>query len=124
MSTRIPQLSGVSWKSERALLFTASGKHDTGFDDDFPLRLEFWEFRSQLALTPNYHDYYEVGFVFAGGAALEAGGNSYRLHTGDVYVIGSNEYHSFRVTSRVAARLAPIFFLPDFIYRPGVLSTG
>lgn len=46
------------------------GKHMPDFDPEFPMILNLQRFKIDYILTPNHHDYLEIGYIYDGKGIL------------------------------------------------------
>ena len=107
----------MRWLPDHALKFLPDGKHLVDFPPDFPLRIYYYNFYTHH-LTPNYHNYLEIGYIYEGQGIFHIRNKSFNIGKGDVVVIGSNEMHYLELSSN-RLKLMCIFFMPDLIYKAG-----
>ncbi len=109
----------LHWVDQKQLRFSAHAKHELAFDPSLPLTLTAFDFSKGVQLTPNYHDYLEVFYVYSGSGTFRAGNRRLVVETGDVVVIGSSAFHSVEAAVEQALKVVALYFLPELVYRPG-----
>jgi len=110
----------LRWLSRQTLKFLPNGKHLVDFPPDFPFRIYCYDFYTHPhRLTPNYHDYLEIIYVYEGQSILHVRNDSFNISKGDVAIIGSNEIHYTELPLNSRFKMMCIFFMPDLIYKAG-----
>ena len=107
----------MHWLSRQTLKFLPNGKHLVDFPLDFPLRICYYNFYIHR-LTPNYHDYLEIIYIYEGQGIFHICNESFTVSKGDVVIIGSNEMHHMELSSD-KLKMMCIYFMPDLVYRAG-----
>ena len=107
------------WVSSRTLQFTFQGKFELAFPRECPLLLHFLQFSLEHRLTPSYHDYPEIAYVFEGSGQFMVENKTYAVASGDLVIIGSQEFHLMRAGRRGPVKVISIHFLPELLHRPG-----
>lgn len=106
------------WRSSKTLQITKEGKHELEFPQEFPLNVDCYHFLLDHHLTPNYHDYLEITYVYEGSGLFQSGSEKYPLSKGDLLVVGNSELHWFETGTSEPLNMVAIFFLPELIYKP------
>ena len=110
----------MRWLSKQTLKFLPDGKHLVDFPPDFPLSICCYNFYTHThRLTPNYHDYLEIIYVYEGQSIFHIRNESFTVSKGDVAIIGSNEIHYSELPLNGRLKMMCIFFMPDLIYETG-----
>ncbi len=107
----------MRWLSDQALNLLPDGKHLVDFPLDFPLRIYYYNFYTHH-LTPNYHDYLEILYVYEGQGILHIRNDSFNISEGDVVIINGNEMHYLELSSN-RLKMMCVFFMPDLICKTG-----
>ena len=90
------------------------------FPPDFPLSICCYDFYTHThRLTPNYHDYLEIIYVYEGQSIFHVRDDFFNIGKGDVAIIGSNEIHYAELPSNSRFKMMCIFFMPDLICKAG-----
>lgn len=108
------------WDSSSSLHFNEEGKHIIAFDEDFPLIVKPLRLQYDHKLTPNYHDYLELTYVFGGKGSYHVRNKIYSVNTGDLLVVSAGELHTFTTNYDDPLKLLSLYFLPELFYRPGL----
>ena len=108
----------MHWLSDQSLIFSPTGRHVVNFQVDFPLRLFCYDLKSHH-LTPNYHDYLEICYIYDGQCVYHIRDESFAVHKGDVVLVSSNEMHGLELFSGFTVKLVCIFFMQELIFKPG-----
>lgn len=98
------------------------GKHTPDFDPEFPMILNLQRFKIDYILTPNHHDYLEVGYIFDGKGILTVENKKYIVKKDDIIILSNYELHTFSTTKNQSFYLIVIYFMPELIYKPGGLN--
>ena len=106
------------WRSSKTLQITKEGRHEVEFSKEFPLHVDCYHFFLDHHLTPNYHDYLEITYIYEGTGIFQTGNRKYELHAGDLLVMGNSELHWFETGSSEPLHMAAVFFMPELIYKP------
>lgn len=107
------------FRSGNALFINDQGRHEPVFSDEFPLAIDCYNFDRNFILTPNFHSYLELTYVYDGQGVFSTGRDDYPLEPGDLVVVGNAEIHRFEATT-TNLKLAALLFLPQLVYRPGI----
>jgi AraC-like DNA-binding protein len=98
------------------------GKHIPPFESDFPFIMNLQRFRNDYILTPNYHDYLEIGYIADGRGFLNVGNRKYAVKKDDLVVLGNFEVHTYTTGKNQSFDLIVMYFLPELIFSPGSLN--
>ncbi len=96
-----------------------SGKHIIDFDKVFPITSSQFSFKHDFILTPNYHDYLEIGYIVEGKGFLNINNKKCPINKDDIIIIGNHELHTWTKLKNEGFTILVIFFLPEFIYKAG-----
>jgi AraC-like DNA-binding protein len=107
------------WSPGRTLRFRADGQHQPQFSKDCPLLMQFYEFSYDYRLTPSYHDYLEISYIYEGKGNYIFENRVNPVHAGDAILAGSKEFHSVEGLPSQTLKAIAIFFLPELVYNPG-----
>jgi len=107
------------WISSRFLEFGPDSRNVQPFDPAFPLILSRFEFSCSHRVAPNYHDYFEIGYIYKGKCELFAGRKKTDLAPGDLFIIGSDQMHTIYAKAGERPRIITAFFMPQIICRLG-----
>lgn len=108
-----------NWQSSKNIVVSQEKKHHFTFDEDFPIKVTCTRFHIGHHLTPNFHDYFEIAYLYHGSARIRIEGNEYQLTQGDIALIGSDLMHTYEPCNGMPADFVWIAFLPNTIYVPG-----
>ncbi len=97
---------------------TRDGKHIYSFPQSFPLVIFSYSFPYYYSNVPNYHEYFEISYNCAGTGVYHVSNREYSFQDGDVAVIGSDELHYLRASTRSNLNLFSIFFRPELVCPP------
>lgn len=106
--------------SSAHLRFSADGKHEIAFSPDFPLTLDSFIFSAHYPLTPSYHNYLEICYVYEGNGIFTMEDQSVPVQKGDMFIVGPHRMHLLEALPRQKIKMLVAFFLPDLIYHPGI----
>ncbi|MCL4415534.1 MAG: AraC family transcriptional regulator [Actinobacteria bacterium] len=95
------------------------GKHIVNFDPNFPISANVFSFKYDFRITPNYHDYLEIGYIIEGQGLLKVENKKYIVKKGDIVVLGNQELHTWVKYKNEGFIIIVIFLLPDLIFKPG-----
>lgn len=98
------------------------GKHVPPFDKKFPIIMDLHRFEHDFILTPNYHDYLEIGYISEGKGFLNVGNKKYVIKKDDIVIISNFEVHTFTTSKNQFFDLAVIYFMPELIFNPGSIN--
>lgn len=73
-------------------------------------------------LTPNYHDYLEIAYIYKGQGRFYIRNKPFDVSEGDIVLISNDEMHSLEATSGNKLQVICIYFLSDLIFQPGTNS--
>lgn len=79
------------WSPSRDLHFDEEGKHIIKFPPDFPFLMKLVLFHYDHKLTPNYHDYLELTYIYEGCGTFHIRNKIYSVRTGDLTVVSAGE---------------------------------
>ena len=109
----------LPWVSSRTLFFTAQGKFQLDFPAECPLLVHFFEFSSDHCLTPSFHDHLEISYVFEGKGYFHVENKLYEFTTGDLLLVGNQEFHLIQAHPGRKARVISLHFMPELVHRGG-----
>ena len=69
------------------------GKRNIDFDHTFPIISNVFSFKHDFILTPNYHDYLEIGYIVEGKGFLSIANKKCPISKNDIILIGNHELH-------------------------------
>ena len=95
------------------------GKHIIDFDNVFPITSNLFSFKHDFILTPNYHDYLEIGYIVEGKGFLNIGNKKCPINKNDIIIIGNHELHTWTKHKNEGFTILVVFFLPELIYKAG-----
>jgi AraC-like DNA-binding protein/quercetin dioxygenase-like cupin family protein len=95
------------------------GKHIIDFDPVFPITSSLFSFKHDFTLTPNYHDYLEIGYIVEGKGFLNTGNKKCPINKNDIIIIGNHELHTWTKLKNEGFTILVVFFLPELIYKVG-----
>jgi len=98
------------------------GKHMPDFDPEFPMILNLQRFKIDHILTPNHHDYLEIGYIYEGKGIMTVENKKYVVKKDDIVILSNYELHTFSTTKNQSFSLVVIYFMPELIYKPGGLN--
>jgi AraC-like DNA-binding protein/mannose-6-phosphate isomerase-like protein (cupin superfamily) len=107
------------YRSSRAVRVTREGKHVPEFSREFPFLIDCYHFDFDYHVTPNYHDYLEITYVYEGTGALRVGGARLEIRAGDLLVLGNTEVHWIETGEQKQLKVVALFFMPELIDVPG-----
>ena len=107
----------MRWLSDQTLNFLPDGRHLVDFPPDFPLKIYYYNFCTHH-LTPNYHDYLEIIYVYEGQGVLHVRDDFCNISKGDVVIVNGNEMHYLELSSN-SFKMMCVFFMPDLICKTG-----
>jgi AraC-like DNA-binding protein len=107
------------WQSTESIVISQGKKHRFSFENDFPIRVSCTRFDVDHLLLPNFHDYFEISYLYSGSAKIIVESNEYQLFPGDLVVLGSDIVHTYVPTSQKPADFIWAAFLPGAVYTPG-----
>jgi len=73
-------------------------------------------------LTPNYHDYLEIGYIYKGQGKLYVRNEPFDVSEGDIVLVSNDEMHRMEAAPGSKLYIMCIFFLSDLIFQPGANS--
>ncbi len=118
MNTKEPD-QGISGDAGNEVLVGKNGKHELPFEADFPILLKRYRFSSDYHITPNYHDFFEISLIKGGRGFFWSMGKKTRVTAGDAFIVGDNQFHSLEADLSAPLRVLCVYFLPEYIYKPG-----
>jgi AraC-like DNA-binding protein/quercetin dioxygenase-like cupin family protein len=111
----VPWFAQVPWETDTHFIIEDGGKHTLQLPEPFPFVQRFFSLERGSRFAPNFHQYLEIGYIVQGEAVLECGGKEYPLSSGDVFVMGDNEFHNLINRSDRPVKICVIYFMPDMI---------
>jgi AraC-like DNA-binding protein/quercetin dioxygenase-like cupin family protein len=90
-------------------------KHHHYRDKRFPFHIEHCVIKRNELITSHAHDFVELVFAVSGNADHELAGVTYRLKSGDVFVIEPNVLHSYRGSSDEDTIVYNVLFDPELL---------
>ncbi len=109
----------LHWPSSIDIKITSEGKHRVIFSDDCPLEIQFHNFSFNHRLTPSYHDFLEITYIYTGEGTFYIENKKFEAHRGDIFVIGNTEFHRLEAHSGQLLKTIGLYFLPHFVYSIG-----
>ena len=109
----------LHWLSSFDILLSPKKRHKIIFSKECPVELRCYSFSFNHHLTPNYHDFLEITYVYEGKGIVHIEGKKYNASEGDIFVIGNTEFHTVESLYSSPLRIISLFFLPDFVYSIG-----
>lgn len=107
------------WASSADIVLSPEGKHKVAFSEDCPLEIQCHSFSFQHRLTPSYHDFFEITYIYKGKGIFHFEGKRYDASEGDIFVIGNTEFHRLEAYYNEPLKTIDLYFLPDFVYSVG-----
>ncbi|MHB1442600.1 MAG: AraC family transcriptional regulator [Candidatus Humimicrobiaceae bacterium] len=98
------------------------GKHIPDFDPEFPIIIKLQKFKIDYIITPNHHDYLEIGYIYDGKGILTVENKKYAFKKDDIIILSNYELHTLSTTKNQSFSLIVIYFMPELIYKPGGLN--
>lgn len=117
-------VADLTWSSEKTLVFAGDGRHVVEFPENFPFLLKAYRFSRDVHLTPSYHDYLEIVYIYKGSCIFHVGEQEYRCTRGEVVIIGDTEFHYLETNPKEMLKDISLFFMPEFIYEAGSNEAG
>ena len=105
--------------SPTELIFSPSGKYDISFSEDCPLEILFHAYSFDYILTPSYHDFFEIIYIYNGGGSVYVENKKYEANDGDIFIIGNSEFHRLEAINNGSFKSIDLYFLPKFVYSIG-----
>jgi len=105
------------------MVFSADGRYSLDFPDDFRFLIKLYEIPASYALTPNYHDFYEICYIHEGTGDFRIGDRLFQFNEGDLFFLGGGDFHLLEGKGCPRLRLITTYFYPDLIYHPGYNNT-
>ena len=96
--TRIEIIPKIAEEEEPYFHISREGKHILELSKEYPLMLNCFQFSIEHPFTPNYHDYYEITFIYKGVGAFRIENEEYKVKQGDIIIIGENQMHQLSST--------------------------
>ncbi|MGH6631019.1 MAG: cupin domain-containing protein, partial [Burkholderiales bacterium] len=93
----------------------AEGVHLWPFDPLFPVDVHFFTLDGPGNIRMNRHDYFELALVLSGEAVFQIQERSLPVREGDLFVMGSNLYHTLRRLPRRKFEAVFFFFEPGLV---------
>lgn len=96
-----------------------SGHVTIPFNNECPLEIRFGTFHPHHRLTPSYHDFLEITYIYNGQGSFHIERKNYDATTGDIFIIGNAEFHMIEAKPNSMLRTVDLYFIPDFVYSIG-----
>lgn len=103
----------------KSIVINDEKKHLYSFEDDFPIKVNLTRFNIDNHLVPNFHDYFEIAYLYNGSAKICIKNQEYQLARGDMVIIGNNLIHTYEACDNMPADFIWIAFMPNAVYLPG-----
>jgi AraC-like DNA-binding protein len=97
----------------------ADGVHVWPFDPSFPVVVTFQVFGERQPVRMNRHDYFELACVLCGEITCQVADRRFVAKKGELIVLGSALYHRMARNTRLHAKIATLFFMPEVICEAG-----
>ena len=107
----------IPWS--QSYIIREDGKHLIEFDPNFPIHVGCYRFSADRPLTPNYHDYFEIAYIYKGSALVRVGNRNFKFSTGDLLVIGDTAMHTVITQKNITLYVLALYFSPTLIFRQG-----
>ncbi len=98
--TRIEIIPKIAEEEEPYFHITREGKHILELSKEYPLMVNCFQFSIEHPFTPNYHDYYEITFIYKGVGAFRIENEEYKVKQGDIIIIGENQMHQLSASHK------------------------
>jgi AraC-like DNA-binding protein len=95
------------------------GKVTIPFSNECPLEIRFTSFNIHHRITPSYHDFFEITYIFDGQGAFHIEEKKYGAAEGDIFIIGNTEFHWVESYPHSSLRTINLYFFPEFVYNFG-----
>jgi len=109
----------LHWLSSLDILLSPEMRHKIVFSKECPVEIRCYSFSFNHHITPNYHDFLEITYVYQGNGTVHIEDKKYDASEGDIFVIGDTEFHTVESLFSSSLRIISLFFLPDFVYSIG-----
>lgn len=116
-SKQIP--NSIHWATSEEMRFTKEHKYNLPLPDDFPFNIRFYQFTAAHPVIPNYHDFYEISYIYSGRGAYHIADSYFQLEPGSVVLIQSGQMHTIDVNPQDLLHTVSIYFMPELIYHTG-----
>lgn len=106
------------WKSEYKFVepgINAENVRLYPFDQSFPLDVSFQKITGPKLVRLNRHAFFEILYMFGGGATMQIRDLYFPMKKGTVVVIGPNLYHRILRTPNVVGKVVSLNFQPEII---------
>ncbi|MGQ9571435.1 MAG: helix-turn-helix domain-containing protein [Thermodesulfovibrionales bacterium] len=107
------------WSSSTDIVLSVEGKHRVIFEEECPLEIQCHSFSFNHRLTPSYHDFFEIAYIYKGKGTFHFEGKSYEASEGDIFVIGNTEFHRLEAYQDEPLKTIDLYFMPEFVYSIG-----
>ncbi|UCB46846.1 MAG: helix-turn-helix transcriptional regulator [Spirochaetota bacterium] len=101
------------------ILLTPENRHKVVFSKECPVEIRCYTFSFNHHLTPNYHDFLEITYVYNGNGIIHIEDKKYDAVERDLFVIGNTEFHTFEADLASSLKTISLYFLPEFVYSIG-----
>jgi len=101
------------------IVVSPAGKVTIPFNNECPLEIRFGTFHSHHRLTPSYHDFFEITYIYKGQGTFHIEGKNYDATEGDIFIIGNAEFHLIETYLHSSLRTVDLYFIPEFVYSIG-----
>jgi len=109
----------LNWSSSLDILLSPERRHQIVFSKECPVEIRCYAFSFNHHLTPNYHDFLEIMYIYKGYGAVHIEDKVYDTVEGDIFVIGNTEFHTVEAHLNSLLKVIGLYFLPEFIYSIG-----
>lgn len=107
------------WLSFSDILLSPERRHQVIFTKECPVEIRCFSFLLNNHLTPNFHDFFEVTYIYKGYGAFYIEDKKYDVAEGDIFVIGNTEFHTVEAHFTSSLKIISLYFLSDFVYTLG-----
>ena len=106
------------WQCVLDFSIAEDGVYELELPANFPLMLNFYYFPIHLKAKPNFHDFFEICYVYEGSGIFSIEEKTYTISKGDVFFVSKSKMHSIETFEKPVLRLVCISFLPEMFYDP------
>lgn len=109
----------LNWSSSEEIIISPEGKVNISFSEDCPLEVALNSFSINIQLTPSYHNFFEITYIYKGKGTLYVENKKYNVSRGDIFIIGDTIFHRLETDHEVVLEAISLYFRPDFVYSVG-----
>jgi len=91
------------------------GRHCVQFSAALPLTLFCYDFPVGYRLTPSYHDYFELSYIFKGKGIFHIEDQSRHVTERDVLLVGNAVMHRLEAVPGGSLKVICIYFMPALV---------